>query len=222
MTTATFDPWDEATKATVPPRRYWGRVSADAQAVVLVKGKGKEYFDEGRHDPKDRRVSIDLVVDPLDEMLMRNNIQRSLLTTAPEWTKYTWKSAQDLGITHARDLDGQWCRCLLVETGRTYTNRSGITVNATTVVFEAFFPTKSACIDDYMHFADEDEEVVHSGNGNGRTDERDTALAFLPALVKAAKGDPAQLAALLVATPMVKDYFTIQSPEVQALLKETA
>ena len=54
---------------------------------------------------------------------------------------------------------------------------------------------------------------------NAHNPERESSKAFLPMLVKAAGGDLNQLKLTLASMSPLNKYFTIDSPEVQALLK---
>lgn len=225
----TKDIWDEATEAKLPPLKYWGQLSADASAVALIRGRGKESYDPAKHNPALRRVQVELTLDPLDEMNMTRGITRTLITNNTDWINQTWKSAQDLGLQHARELNGKWCRCVLENTGREYTNSHGAKVTATTLVFEKFFADKAACVEDYRASQSSSSEKASENaagedvhNENGKASPRQTALEFLPLLVKQAGADPKVLAGLLANMDFVNKFFTIDSPEVQALLEAEA
>jgi hypothetical protein len=53
---------------------------------------------------------------------------------------------------------------------------------------------------------------------NAANPERESYKAFLPTLVKAANGDKQQLATMLAGMSPLNKYFTVDSPEVVALL----
>lgn len=216
--TTTFDPFDAATEAGERQPVYFGKVDCTAGFVALLKGQGKVLWTEA-HGIEQRRTEVALRLDPIDAMNLTRAVERQVIAESREWTGVVWPSLRDLGVRNAREVNGKWAKVELVKSGRSWTNKEGATVEGTTLKFLALYPTKAECIAAWE--AENGGSVAHapSSNGNGAVDPgRETAAMFLEPLVKAAKGDRAALAQSLANMPMVSKYFTVDSPEVQALL----
>lgn len=230
-----FDAFDAATAAGERSNRWFGLLTVHAKFVVLIKGQGKHDYDPNIHDEKDRRTQIDISLNPIDDHNMPNLIERSIIAESKEWNSITWPSARDLGLANARELDGKFVLAEMVETGRKWTNREGDEVKGTTFKFIAFYDDIAACTDAFLAERGGSQQVEGepddysdvpfdtNGNSSGQNDaEKETAKAFLPALVKASAGDLDKLAEMLGSTAVVKKYFTTTSPEVQELLQMEA
>jgi len=216
--TTVLDPFDVATEAGERQPTYFGKVDCTASFVALIKGQGKVLWTEA-HGPEQRRTEVAIRLDPIDAMNLTRAVERSVIAESREWTGTVWASLRDLGVRNAREINGKWAKVELVKSGREWINREGQKVEGTTFKFLALYNTKAEC--EAAWDAENGGGVAHSPstNGNGAPDMgRETALQFLPALVMQAGKDKAKLALLLSEMPIISKYFTVDSPEVQALL----
>lgn len=234
MTTTTVDPFDVATQAGNQLPVYYGRVDVTANFVVLQKGVGKLDYDESQHSTADRRTDVNFTINPIDATGSQFITQRDVIAESKAFRAILWPSLRKLGLNNVREANGLYAKFEFAKTGRTWQGRNG-EVEETTLKFLAVYKTEAEAEADYyaqQGGADDDNDAPAmsvdmdndpgpSGNGNGasNTVERETAKAFLPPLVKQANGDITMLTALLAGMDLVNKYFTIDSPEVQALLE---
>lgn len=215
-----IDPFDAATTAGEFAGVFYGKLEVTAQFVVLERGVGKSVFDDQKHDEKDRRTEISILLNPIDAMNMTMHIDRQIIAESAEWSRHVWPSARDLGVSNARELNGRYVRAEMVKTGRTWNDKkSGEKREGTTFKFTAFFESLEACEEAY--FADlgvSPTESDKAGSDDIAELEKQTAEQFLPALVKQADGDRGKLAELIANMPIISKHFTVDSPEVQALM----
>lgn len=218
MTTQIYDPFDAATEAGERQPVYFGKMDCTASFVALITGQGKVAWNEAM-GLNQRRTEVALRLDPIDQMNLTRAVERSIIAESREWTGIVWASLRDLGVRNAREVNGKWAKVELVKSGRTWTNNKGATVEGTTLKFLALYNSKPEC--EAAWEAENGGAVAHSQpetNGNGADPGRETALQFLPALVKGANGNRAMLAQTIANMPMISKYFTVDSPEVQMLL----
>lgn len=225
------DPYEVASEATIAPREYYGQITCEAYFCVLSKGIGREPFDANFHKPEDRRTAINLSIHILPEYKFdKPEILRQLVAESREWAGTVWPSAKKVGVSDLRALNGRWARVRLAPTGRSYTTAAGDTKEATTFQFVQLFDDETACRAAYL--ANGGANGSNSNNG-GTTHpapvpppqpvderEREAAYNFLKALVIQAQRDPQRLEQLLSMFPMVSRFYTIDSPEAQALLAQ--
>lgn len=224
------DPFAAASAAGSGNRMYFGQINVEAEFVALVKGQGKVAFDENVHGPDDRRTAVRFILNPIDAMNLSFLIDRDLIAESRTWSKIVWPSLKACSVSNLREIEGKYVKAELVPTGRTWQGRNG-TMEETTLKFHAIYDDAASCaiaygvetaqsLDDLAQ--DEDPALsVPFGDEKPAGDDaqKATAAAFLPALVNQANGDMAELANLLSQAPIVKDFFTVDSPEVQKLLK---
>lgn len=221
----TNDPFEAATQAGEGRNTYFGKAEVTAGFVTLKKGVGKQPFNDQLDDIRERRTEVKIVVNPIDAMGISILLQRDLIAESSEWSRYTWASLRDkCGLKSVRDLNGKWCKVTLQGTGETYTTKRGETQERKAFVFEAIYNTaQEATAAFYADTGGQPEsdpamavDMSHGAgaNGNGANAERETAKAFLQALVKQSGGDKNKLAASISQLPMIAKYFTADSPEV--------
>ena len=215
-----MDPFDTATAAGEFAGVFYGKLEVTAQHVILKKGVGKVPFDENIHDLKDRCTAVSILLNPIDATGLTRLMTRDMIAESREFNNVVWPSCRDLGLKNLRELHYKFAKAEMANTGRKWTTSEGEEREATTFKFVAFYADEAECT--VAYYADtgrkpEDDAAVAS-NGGGVSLERDTALQFLPALVKQAGGDRAKLAELIANMPMISTHFTIDSSEVQALL----
>lgn len=220
-----LDPMDAATQAGERADVYFGRMEITAQYVALARGQRPQPWVEGM-SPDTRRTEVFFSLNPLDESGVTILIERKLVAESGEFTRIVWPSLRDLGVKTLRDANGKWTKITMVPSGRTWTNREGQEVKGTTIKFAALYDTQAECVaaweQEFGNEAHAPADDVPFEAADTDT-ERETALQFLPALVKSANGDRAMLATLLSGMPMIAKFFNVDSPEVVALMqKETA
>lgn len=208
---------------------YHGTFTAEARAVKLVKGVGKVAFDDAADDQGDRRISVDATVMPLDPL--RGPISRSMITSSAEW-KLLRESLMRLGLDLSK-ANGRPVRIRFVqdEALGTYTDKAGLTKPRTALVVEAVFATPEDAQEDYQRHRREGPAVqtpaaatpvsapAHAQGAPGIS--KAVAQAFLPGLWKSANGDVAAFAEVLKTSP-AGAHFTLESPEVRALIGQAA
>lgn len=221
-----IDPFDAATELGDRKPIYYGRMEVTASFLSMTKGERPEPFDENRHAADTRRTQVHLICNPIDAMNLTQLIERKLIADFGAWPKIVWPSLRDLGLKNARDLNGKWAKIEMVKTGRTYQSNRGETQEETTFRFVALYNTAAEATAAYLadggklNTAPADGnpamavDMGHGAGGNGANAERETAKAFLQALVKQANGDKGKLAASIAMMPMIAKYFTADSPEV--------
>lgn len=224
----TLDPMASAVEEAERPNYLYGELEASAEFVMFAN-KRKVQWNDQLDDPKDRRTEVTLIINPLEETGLTNLSTRSVIcSNYNEWAKIIWPSLRDdCGVANLREADKKYVKAEVVKTGRTYTNRNGDKVENTTFKFIAIFDDKNACVADYLSEGGKNktETLDDSGHDMSAMDidmsptvERETAAAFLPALVKMSNGNRDMLAQQINDMPLVAKHFTIESPEVQELL----
>lgn len=222
MSISNIDPFDAATEAGDRKPVYYGRMEVTASFIAMIKGQAPQAFNEHMHDADTRRTQVHLICNPIDAMGLTQLLERKLIADFGAWPKIVWPSLRDLGLKNVRDLNGKWAKVEIVETGRTYESKRGETQKETTFRFAALYNTAAECTAAYVADggkvagATDDEGAIdmsHGAGSNGNA-ERETAKAFLAALVKQSGGDKSKLAASIAAMPMIAKYFTVDSPEV--------
>jgi hypothetical protein len=162
VSTATEDPFESASNATLAPRSYFGQIDIDAWHCVLIKGRGKVPFDPAQHSRADRRTAITIALLPLPEMKVQFEIKRDLVAESHEWTKFMLPSLKALGLANVRDANGRWAKMQQVGTGRTYRNAKGEEKEATAFKFLALYADEATCRATYA------VEAAGHANGNGQ------------------------------------------------------
>lgn len=221
MTTYTNDPFEAADNPQIKPAEYFGKLEVDAWFCALVKGQGKVPFDPALHPADQRRTAVDLHVITLPAHGLNYPMTRGVIAESPEWTKTVWPSLHDAGVQSLRDLKDtpRWCCVTTVSTGRTYQS-NGVTKEATTFRFIALYASEAECQAAYnaQRGGDwlDDTPAAQPANGNGDR-ERETALAFAKILAKQSRS-VVELGQRLTEYPLVAKHFTIDSPEIEALV----
>lgn len=230
-----MDALDSAVLAAENRGMYWGQINVDGQFVVFQKNVGKLSYIEGQHDPKERRTEIEFVLSPIDEMGVSSLIQRSMIAESREWSDIVWPSLKKF-VKRPHDIDGRFVKVQMVPNGRSWADKTtGEMKQGTTFKFLDVYQHEAACkaafvaesgiastVDDNPAMGIDMsplETIKPKAPAAPTVDpERETAVLFLPALIKQAGGDVAKLESLIKAMPMVAKFFTIQSVEVQKLM----
>lgn len=226
-----LDPFDAATEAGNRPDAFFGRMEVDAQFVVLKKGQSKRAWVEG-DDTDGKCTEITFRLNPLDVTNMTRMVERNMIAEYSEWSKIVWPSLRDLGVKNVREVNGKWVHVELVKNGRTWTNRDGDKTEGTTFKFIALHDSEADCVAAWEAAFDNNggsqPRVAGTAPGSNSAPtstpqpndaEKAVAAQFLPAIVNANKGDLVALEQALASMSPLNKYFTIDSPEVQELLK---
>lgn len=225
-----LDPMDTAVEEAERPNFIYGQLEASASFVMFANRKKVAWTEID--DPKERRTEVSMLVNPIEETGLTNFFTRSVIcSNNNEWATIVWPSLRDeCKVSNLREAHLKWVKAEIVKTGRSYINKSGDKVENTTFKFVALFDSKEACAADYLGEGGTNKaQAPINGGGHTTTEmaaevdmsptaERDTALSFLPALVKMSNGNRDMLAQQIKGTPLIAKFFTIDSPEVQQLL----
>ena len=224
MNETVLDAFDDASNVQLRAVEIFGEVSMDAWHCVLKKGEGKRPFVEGVDGLSDRKTSVDIILHPIDEMDSKFQHERSLVAQSLAWGKITWPSLQRLGVENAREARNRFCRVKLTPTGRKWTNKNGEQSEETTFEFLEFFPSKQACVAAYSASKG---VVAGKAETSGDSPEKQNAYKFAVAIVKNIATETKDLDTLtqkvkdkIAAMPVVARHFSIESPEILALLAE--
>jgi len=211
---------------------YFGQIFTDAFFCVLEKGVGKIVFDPVQHAEDRKLTCINLDGECTRANGSTYTIHREVIAEFKDWAGIVLPSLKVAGI-HPRDLNEKWASWEMVNTGRTWTDRStGETKNGTTFKFLAFYPDEAACrAAETAHYsrgpASDDEEdldethpMPEDNGSNGNDAQRAVAAKFLPALWNQAAGDVTKLGQLIAGNPLTSKYFDLNSTEVLELVAE--
>jgi hypothetical protein len=155
-----------------------------------------------------------------------------MLAEFGEWKDVTLPSLRDIGFLDASQLNGKYARIELVPTGRKYTNSQGEEKEASAVKFVAVYETREQCLAAMNGDNPTSPTPVAAApvpsNGNGNA-EKETALKFAKAFVanamRQAGGDLDKargiLAPMIANQPVISKHYTVDSPEIVALMAES-
>ena len=228
-----LDPMSTAVEEAERPNFIYGQLEVSAAFIQFVNKKKTVWTEHD--DPKERRTEVTMVINPIEETGLTQLFTRSTICgNRGEWADIIWPSLRDVcGIKELRAADKKFVKVEVVKTGRKYTNKNGEEVENTTFKFHGLFTDKAGCVSAFSADGGTPKSTLNvaqptNGAGdpmaidmtaNANNPERESSKAFLPMLVKAAGGDLNQLKLTLASMSPLNKYFTIDSPEVQALLK---
>lgn len=221
MEQTVYDPWAAASDPQVRDGtgRWFGQVYIDVWACVLRKGTGKVPFDPTQHNVNDRLTAIKMEVIPLAEHNVGFTLMREMIAEFGSWPKVTLPSIKALGVD-LRTVDKAWVSVELKPTGRKYTSNSGETKDETTFAVLAVFKDQAACQEAFTIFNAGQEDHTAPATApaeNGK--EKEVASQFLKPLWNASNGNQDMMAEMLAGNPLTSKFFTINSPEVQAVMR---
>lgn len=228
-----LDPMAAAVEEAERPNFLYGQLETSAEFVMFSGGK-KVSWNEQIDEAKDRLTEVTFLINPIEESGLTNLSTRSMIcNNYNEWAKIVWPSLRDeCGIANLREAHGKYVKAEIVKTGRSYVSKkTGDKIENTTFKFVAVFDSKDDCAADYLGEGITNKaQALASDSGHtgvaemaaevdmSPTVERETAAAFLPALVKMSAGNRDMLTQQIQSMPLVAKFFTIDSPEVQQLL----
>ncbi len=213
----TDDPWDTAMDAEARPQSntFYGQCTVDIWYCVLQKGTGKVQFDPAQHALDARRTAVKISVSPLASSKAKFDVTRELIAESDDWAKIIKPSIRALNAD-LRGLNQKYVKAEVVPTGGTYKNKAGEEKQSTTIKFVAVFDSEAAC---------ESAAAAQFGGGGTppvpapvATDERATCAKFLKPLWTASGNDLTVFAAKIAGTTPLNKYFSLDSPEVQAVI----
>lgn len=232
-------------------KTYFGKVNISASFVTLVKGMGRQPWEPNQltpdGKPTQKLTGIDIHLVCKSKEGEEYAVDRNYIAEFGDgdWVNITLPSLKDIGVTGLVDLNGKFVEAEMVETGKTYTNRSGETKNLTTFKFVRLFGSEAEMeAARAARFAGDTQAVAAPANSPAAAPvyppgyntapapaavadpEKAVAMKFLPAYVKSAysqaNGDLMRaqqlLAPMLAAQPILAKYFTVNSPEVSDML----
>jgi hypothetical protein len=218
------DPFAAAVSDAESASHYFGKMGVDAQFVVLRKGQPKSIWQENE-STEGRTTEIIMRLDPIDAMNMTRAVERNMLSNSTEWSKIVWSVLKGMGYSTPKEIDGLWAHVELVPSGRKWNNKEGQEVIGTTFRFIKVFRTQAECEIAYTAFSGNEAHSTAAQAATTRppvsqnTDaNRLAALQFLSHVVLQHRDNAVALDAALKSTPLVKDFFTINSPEVLEIL----
>jgi len=222
---------------TDEPQHFFGQPSFNLWKCVLVKGQGKVPYDPVTHAGQRTSIAVELTLTPLDAKLKL--VQRQMLNWTPDFKGVMRPSIEALAARIAeikglqvgqfnplKEIEGMFTSGEFVPRPD---NKPGETW--TTLRFDAVYATQEECEAAYQaHLA---ELGVASSDTPGGTDDGNRARAalFLPALWAQAGGMDAmtddekaaatkKLVKLIDANPILAEHFTVDAPEVRAIIDE--
>ena len=214
------DIWDSIDNVELPTGTYFGKVNFDVWYCVLRKGEGAVPFDPNQHSLEERRTQIHIMITPLTSSRAQFITERKCLAESHEWAKIILPSIKALGLKSARELEHRWVQYVMQPTGRSYTDKNGAEKQTTVPKFLAVYDSEEQA----EQARNELYATAPSGQEPQPSDEsenpeRKVAELFLKSLVQTVGKDRDKVAALLASQPLVSKYLTVDSPEVEELLR---
>lgn len=222
--TAVLDPMAAAVQDAESASQYFGKLEVDAQFVVLKKGQRKTVWVEGT-DTDGRTTEVSIRLNPLDITGLTRMVERSVISNSGEWSRIVWPSLRDLGCKSLRDAHGKWAHVEMVKSGRTWPgkpdeNGNRPTVEGNTFKFIALYNTEAeanAAWESQFGTVEAHTSTPQAQPVQTSTITKEQAMVFLPVMVSANRDNLDKLAKVLQGD--LGGHFTVDSPEVVALLK---
>ncbi len=232
------DAFDDASDATIPPSEYYGEFLIDAWSIAgYVKGQYQPVWDENNPLHKTKQTAIKMIVLPLDECGLSFQVERNAVAQDVKsgWIKITWKTAKELGIHNARELNGKFVKVILTKTGDSYRKKDEVTgertgdlVEKTTFEFLKIYENKEACVADYLsQYQAKNAPQNVTTQAEPVNQERETALKFAVAIVANAYREDEEKMRELVSKkfaemPMIGNHISVDDEEVVKMMVDIA
>ena len=138
----------------VPEYATWGQCILNVWECVWPKGSMPIPFDANIHRQADRRVRIEILIIPIDEMEARFNTEAKFTSESRDWAGVTLKSVKDLGVSVA-SLKDAFVKIVRKPNGKKYAKKkdgvpTGEMGDLTDFLFLKVFPSQDACVSDYL------------------------------------------------------------------------
>ena len=235
-----YDPYDDA--MSDEPSMFFGKVEIEAYPIV-VADDGTGWKPQGQYvaelhgtraeinkaDDKFIATDVDISITPADpsrKMIQRTNIptkskkrtefQRVIRPSieALEGEIAKAKGLQVGQFNPLKELGGLWVAGEFVPKPSNKPDETW-----TTLKFTRVFAGQDECIE-AMNAHYNHEGAAEAEGDNGHDEERAKLAPFLQPIWAQAEGDKDKMAELLATNSMLCDHFTVDSPEVQALMAE--
>lgn len=206
MSVQNNDPFAAAVADAESVNHLFGKMTAEAQFIVLRTGEKARAWIEGE-SIENRMVQITFRLNPLDVMGMTKAIEKQVKSGFSDFTRIVWPSLQKLGCKNPGEINDKYVHVEMVpqQKGSEWT----------TFKFLNVYETEGDCIKAWEVFKGKDASPAVSQTNDAN---RLAALQFLSHVVLQNKDNAVALEAALKTTPLVKDFFTITSPEVIEIL----
>ena len=228
--TTTYDAWAAAGQEPVNTKEYYGQILVDCVAMVFPGEKGSKtrpvVYDPNEHKGKQPFTMITMTLDPLPEMHLSNETSKKWINYSPDWVKITMPSIKKLGFTtpdgscDLRKFNESWVKFKFVPGFQK--NKDPEKENYKTMEFLALYKNERECTKAYMAENTSNAEVEMPKSTS--TPAVDSAMVFVRSIAENA------MRSGLDVNEAVDDFLQknvaacaglkIDSPEVQALLKE--
>ena len=150
---------DENPVERTPEYRTWGQVaSLNVWDAVWSSGAWLQFIP-GVHAPKDKRVRIELLIIPIDEMNARYNVDQKFTQDSRDWASVTFPSIKALTVPlgiKVQDIVGRFVLVNKKPNGKTYDKKDATTGQPTgqkgtlsDLLFERIFASMDECTADY-------------------------------------------------------------------------
>lgn len=232
-----YDPFNDA--MTDEPDFFYGEVSVEAWQGFFEKGVGAVPYDEHAHGDRKHYLIIQFIFTPVDPN--RKIFSVNTVKWAAEFNKVLRPSLETVSDQLAgvkglvvgqfnplRAVSDMYVKCERVPRPDNKENDTW-----TTMKFQEVYPDEAACIAAWEADTGKqlggspaaglpfmpDEDITPDRAALGLSDPvRASMAAFLPALWAQSGQDTIKMAGLLKENPMIGKHFTVESPEVVAVM----
>lgn len=220
--TTVFDPWAAAMDAKPREFELYGQIKIDVWTGYFPGNGAKPIpHDPGQHPADKRNVMIDMSLLSIPEQPQQYPVEGHFTDFSLDWVKITLPSIKALGVD-LRALDGRWVKISQVPGKRANPKKAGEFYS--TLKFLAVYDSETACREAYTGQPLSTEEHA-AAPAPEMSAEKQTALQFAGVVIKNAASHTqtqsaarALITAQLAAFPMIQQHFTIDSPEIAALV----
>ena len=233
MSNDNLNAWKMAGEIPTNTRDYFGQINLDCVLMVFpgAKGSGQRpvVYDPNVHKGKQPFSQITATLNPLPEMQLTRETSRNWQNYNSDWTKITMPSIRKLGFVDSdgacdlQKFNGAWVKFQFVPGFQK--NKDPEKPNYTTMEFLEVYKNESACRKAYLaENGDVAEDTSYTEPKSTASDAVKSALVFVRSIaenaMKAGNEVPEAVDAFLTQNSAVCAGLKIDSPEIQALLKE--
>lgn len=227
----TANPWDEANNPPEPTYYNFGEIYIDVFPGMMVPGYGIMPYDERTLDANGNQVrkhtAISLAIVPLAESDLAWDIKRTMVAKFGDWPSITLPSLRDIGVPDVSKINGKYAKIELVKNGQ----KSKAGKEMTAIKFLEIYQTRDECLRSYKQSKGESSEPAPKPqtpvSQTTQADPKEVAYAFVKSFARVASaqsgGDKEKarnlLNTMIAGQEVTRKYYTIESPEVKALLE---
>lgn len=150
-----FDEAENATE-TKPSFNTWGQCNLTVFECVWPKGSMPIAYDAQIHRRADRKLRIEIVIIPLDEMNARFNTEFKTVADSHDWAAVTLPSIKALAVPVEKLADA-WVKITRKPNGKFYAKKdkttgqpTGEKAELTDFLFLKVFQSQDECLSDYL------------------------------------------------------------------------